>query len=78
MSRRFLLFVFLISGCVQENSGIHKKRSPIYVSPSIDKYGHFRKGYIRMPVSTDKNAIKNKNRSRYYYNTRGKFSQKHR
>jgi hypothetical protein len=64
--------------CNSATESTDKDAHPVYVSPTIDKYGHFRKGYIRMPVSTDKNAIKNKNRSRYYYNTRGKFSQKHR
>jgi hypothetical protein len=32
-----------------------------------------RKGQGRINVSTDKNAIKNQNRSRYYYQTRGKY-----
>ena len=47
-----------------------------YVKPSVDKNGHLRKGYVRMPVSTKKNAIANQNRSRYYYQTRGKYHKK--
>lgn len=48
----------------------------IYVKPSIDYRGRMRKGYVRKKVSTDKNAIKNRNRSRYYYHTRGKYRRK--
>ena len=51
-------------------------RKPVYVKPSIDYKGKFRKGHVRMPVSTKKNAIKSQNRSRYYYQTRGKYRRK--
>ena len=44
-----------------------------YVKPTVTRTGKFRKGYVRRNVSTDKNAIKNQNRSRYYYQTRGKY-----
>jgi hypothetical protein len=47
-----------------------------YVKPSVDYKGQTRKGHIRRKVSTDKNAIKNQNRSRYYYQTRGKYRRK--
>lgn len=47
-----------------------------YVKPSIDYRGRMRKGYVRKKVSTNKNAIKNRNRSRYYYHTRGKYRRK--
>ena len=47
-----------------------------YVQPSIDKNGKFRKGHVRKSVSTNKNAIKNQHRSRYYYKTRGKYRRK--
>jgi hypothetical protein len=47
-----------------------------YVKPSIDYKGKMRKGYVRKKVSTNKNAIKNQNRSRYYYHTRGKYRRK--
>ena len=47
-----------------------------YVKPSIDYKGRMRKGYVRKKVSTNKNAIKNQNRSRYYYQTRGKYRRK--
>jgi hypothetical protein len=47
-----------------------------YVKPSVDYKGKTRRGHVRKKVSTDKNAIKNQNRSRYYYRTRGKYRRK--
>ena len=38
-----------------------------YVKPSVNYKGQVRKGYVRRKVSTDKNAVKNQNRSRYTY-----------
>jgi hypothetical protein len=46
----------------------------VYVKPTIT--GIFRKEHVRKNVSTDKNAIKIQNRSRYYYHTREKYSLK--
>ena len=51
-------------------------RKPVYVKPSVDYKGKYRKGHLRMPVSTKKNAIKSQNRSKYYYKTRGKYRSK--
>jgi len=72
-----ILFIFLISGsiisCNGEDAG---GRKPVYVKPSVDKNGRVRKGYVRVPVSANKNAIKNQNHSRYYYQTRGKYRRK--
>lgn len=51
-------------------------RKPVYVKPSVDKNGRVRKGYVRMPVSTKKNAVKNQNKSKYYYQTKGKYRRK--
>ena len=53
-----------------------QKRSSSYVSPSINYKGQFRKGYVRKSVSTNKNAIRNQARSKYYYETRGKYRRK--
>ena len=44
-----------------------------YVKPSVNYKGQVRKGYVRRNFSTNKNTIKNRNRSRYYYQTRGKY-----
>lgn len=62
---------FQLSSCTDGDSG-----GSTYVEPSIDKNGRFRKGHVRKSVSTNKNAIKNQNRSRYYYQTRGKYRRK--
>jgi len=78
MKLRYLIIAFisiLLVACDNSNdSGTVKK--PVYVKPSIDYKGKFRKGHVRMPVSTNKNAISNQNRSRYYYQTRGKYRRK--
>jgi hypothetical protein len=67
----YLFVVFLIFGLtscnLQETGG-----SSTYVKPSVDKNGRARKGYVRKSVSTSKGAVKNQNRSRYYYHTRKK------
>jgi hypothetical protein len=66
-----LVAVLFLSSC----SGDDVTNST-YVKPSIDYKGKFRKGYVRKSVSTNKNAVKNQNKSRYYYKTRGKYSRK--
>jgi hypothetical protein len=43
----------------------------VYVKPTITRTGIFRKEHVRKNISTDKNTMKNQNRSRYYYHTRG-------
>ena len=68
------ILIFLVSCGNSSDSG--KGRKPVYVKPSVDYKGKYRKGHIRMPVSTKKNAIKSQNRSKYYYKTRGKFRRK--
>ncbi|MEY3983362.1 MAG: hypothetical protein RL160_919 [Bacteroidota bacterium] len=51
-------------------------RKGTYVSPSVDSRGRVRKGHYRKAYSTDKNAVRNRARSRYYYETRGKYKKK--
>ena len=70
-----VLLIILVGfvGCTDSDS---KGRKPVYVGPSVDYKGKFRKGYVRMPVSTKKNAVKKQNSSRYYYQTRGKYRRK--
>ncbi len=64
----FLFITILLFSCTGNDDA-----GGTYVKPSIDYKGRFRKGYVRKPVSTDKDAIKNRNRSKYYYETRGKY-----
>ncbi len=68
-----LMFIF---GCHSSENKNQSKSGSVYVKPSIDKNGKFRKGHVRKSVSTSKDAIKNQSRSRYYYQTRGKFRRK--
>jgi hypothetical protein len=68
-----LAYIFGLGSCSGDNTNAKK---PVYVSPSIDYKGKFRKGYVRKPISTSKNAIKNQNRSKYYYHTRAKYRRK--
>jgi len=77
MYRLIFLLVFLI-GCTEDNEKSSESNGMHYVSPTINKYGRFRKGYVRKSVSTDKNAIRNQARSRYYYHTRGKYNKRKR
>ena len=75
--RHFLIasIALLLAACDHStDAGARKK--PVYVKPSIDYKGRFHQGHVRMPVSPHKNAIKNQQRSRYYYHTRGKYRRK--
>jgi hypothetical protein len=64
----FGVLTFSIPSCEFKKSD---NAGGIYVKPT--RTGKFRKWHVRKNVSTDKNAIKNQNRSRYYYHTRGKI-----
>ncbi|MBM3160352.1 MAG: hypothetical protein FJZ66_03365 [Bacteroidetes bacterium] len=65
--------VITLSSCDAKKSD---KAGGSYVKPSLNYKGQTRKGHVRKKVSTDKNAMKNQNRSRYYYQTRGKYRRK--
>ncbi len=65
------IFLFFLSSCTSNSDDAARKAT--YVNPSIDYKGKFRKGHVRKSVSTSPNAIKNRNRSKYYYETRGKY-----
>jgi len=71
-----IVTVILFTLSCNNNDSSERAKDAVYVKPSIDRRGRFRKGYVRMPVSTRKNAVKNQNRSRYYYHTRGKYRKK--
>ncbi len=76
VSRFFVVFIFILLAACGNSSDSGTGKKPVYVKPSIDYKGKYKKGHVRMGVSTKKNAIKNKNRSRYYYQTRGKYKRK--
>lgn len=77
---RMLCFLCLTVGLFSCGNLQEKDRNPpskgTWVSPSVDSRGRMRKGHYRRPVSTSKNAVKNQARSRYYYQTRGKYKRK--
>jgi hypothetical protein len=62
-----LAIALFFSACYGSNDG----GNTVYVKPSIDYKGKFRKGHIRRAVSTKKDAVKSQNRSRYYFQTKG-------
>jgi hypothetical protein len=67
-------FILILSSSCDFKKTDDSNRS--YVKPSVNYKGQMRKGHVRKKVSTDKNAMKNQNRSRYYYETRGKYRRK--
>jgi hypothetical protein len=67
-------FVTSLSSCSGNSSD--EGRGAVYVKPSVDYRGRYRRGHVRMPVSTRKDALKRRNSSRYYYHTRGKYRRK--
>lgn len=71
-----VIFVFILLVSCDNSSDSGKGRKPVYVKPNVDYKGKYRKGHLRMPVSTKKNAIKSQNRSKYYYQTKGKYRRK--
>ena len=70
-----LLMVSFVLACSSDSSGIDEGT---YVSPSIDAKGKYRKGHIRKSLSTSKNAYKNRYKSKYYYQSKGKYRRKSR
>jgi hypothetical protein len=68
MKLHTLVFIFIFVPLVAcgNSSDSGRGRKPVYVKPSVDYKGKYRKGNLRMPVSTKKDAIKSQNRSRYY------------
>jgi hypothetical protein len=64
-----------IIGC-NEKAENNAEKGAVYVKPSIDRNGRYRKGHVRRKVSTKKDAAKSRARSKYYYHTRGKYRKK--
>lgn len=72
----FIAIICISLASCGDNGDLGTGRQAVYVKPSIDSRGRFRKGHVRMPVSLKKNVMKSQNRSRYYYQTRGKYRRK--
>jgi hypothetical protein len=71
-----MMLLMLILGRQSSDNKNQSNGGSVYVEPSMGKNGKCRKGQVRKSVSTSKDAIKNQNRSRYYYQTRGKYRRK--
>ncbi len=53
-----IVFSLLLLAACGNSSDSNSGRKAVYVKPSIDYKGKYRKGHVRMPVSTKKNAKK--------------------
>ena len=76
--KSFLLILLCL--LCQACSDIKDKPTPkkaIYLSPWINYKGQFKPGYVRKSVSTNPDALRNQTRSKYYYQTKGKYRRKH-
>jgi hypothetical protein len=71
-----ILLIIVTTSFIGCNDYTASDQNQTSVSPSINYKGKFKKGYVRKDVSTDKNASKNRARSRYYYQTKGKYRRK--
>jgi hypothetical protein len=65
-----------LASCSGGSQNGDSKSGWVYVKPSVDYKGKYRKGHVRRSVSTKKDAYKSRARSRYYYQTRGKYRRK--
>ncbi len=76
---KLIVYLILLSvgstGCDIKDKKVSPKKAT-YVSPSINYKGQFRPGYVRKSVSTNPNALRNQTRSKYYYQTNGKYRRK--
>jgi hypothetical protein len=70
-----ILLSTTITGCDIKEKEVRPTKAT-YVSPSINYKGQFRPGYVRKSVSTNPNALRNQTRSKYYYQTKGKYRRK--
>ncbi len=68
-----LFVILLLLNFISCTDSIGNAAGGTYVKPSVDYRGRVKKGYVRKPVSTSPYAIKNRSRSKYYYETRGKY-----
>jgi hypothetical protein len=73
MKKILLIFYLFLSISCNDLEEKKVPNKPTYVAPSINYKGQFRKGGVRKSVSTNPNAIRNQARSKYYYETRGKY-----
>ena len=73
----FIVGFFIVVGLFSvDSTPIKRHRRSTNVRSSMNYKGHFRPSHYRPAVSTNKHAVRNKTRSKYYYQTRGKYRRK--
>ena len=74
----FIAGFFIVVGLFSVDSTPIKRhrRSSTSVRSSLNYKGQFHSTHYRPAVSMKKHAIRNKTRSKYYYQTRGKYRRK--
>ena len=73
----FIVGFFLLVGLFSvDSTTIKRHRRSTRVRSSMNYKGQFRPSHYRPAVSTNKHAVRNKTRSKYYYQTRGKYRRK--
>ncbi|MFN5942200.1 MAG: hypothetical protein ACK44S_03320, partial [Bacteroidota bacterium] len=70
-------FFLLVGFFSVDSTPIKRHRKSTSVHSSMNYKGQFRKAHYRPAVSTHKQAIRNRARSSYYYQTKGKYRRKH-
>ena len=76
---KLIVYLILLSLGIIGCDVKQKKARPTkatYVSPSINYKGQFRPGYVRKSVSLNPNTLRNQTKSKYYYQTKGKYRRK--
>jgi hypothetical protein len=73
----FIAGFFILVGLFSvDSTPIKRHRRSTSVHSSINYKGQFRKAHYRPAISMKKHAVRNKTRSKYYYQTRGKYRRK--
>ena len=74
----FIAGFFILVGLYSvDSTPIKRHGRSTSVRSSMNYKGQFRSSHYRPAVSTNKHAVRNKTRSKYYYQTRGKYRRKH-
>ena len=69
-------FFILVSLFSVDTTPIKRHRRSTSVRSSMNYKGQFRSTHYRPAVSMSKHAVRNKTRSKYYYQTKGKYRRK--
>jgi hypothetical protein len=79
IKRKLKVYLILLSGSITQWDIKEKEVKPkktTYVSPFINFKRQFRPNYLRKSVSTNANTSRNITRSKYFFQTKGKYCRK--